>query len=85
MQGGFFSDSTAKRKVLIFICIALMGRHIFVDSTFGLLAVFLTSRCEVPSFQARSSMWHAGWFFEICSLACLSALYSRNTVRGVSW
>jgi hypothetical protein len=60
MQGGFSWIPLPKEKFSFFFVFFLMGRHIFVSSTFGLLAVFLASRCEVPSFLARSSMWLAG-------------------------
>jgi hypothetical protein len=60
MQGGFSRIPLPKEKFSFLFALLMMGRHIFDSSTFGLLAVFLASRCEVPSFLARSSMWHAG-------------------------
>jgi hypothetical protein len=50
MQGGFSRIPLPKEKFSFLFALLLMGRHIFVSSTFGLLAVFLTSRCEVLSF-----------------------------------
>jgi hypothetical protein len=47
MQGGFSRIPLPKEKFSFLFALLLMGRHIFVSSTFGLLAVFLTSRCEV--------------------------------------
>jgi hypothetical protein len=50
MQCGFSWIPLPKEKFSFLFALLLMGRHISVSSTFGLVAVFLTSRCEVLSF-----------------------------------
>ena len=70
MQGGFSRIPLPKEKFSFLFALFLMGRHIFVSSTFGLLTVLLTSRCEVLSFYAKSSHVACRLIFEICRLSC---------------